>query len=90
MPKALQLHSRAPYERKGRWKPGKQRLIKGVAAKWAELPAESDAVNLDFVRKAVGKVRVTMGAVVSRRWNSFPLVNGFRRCRCLNWDESGL
>src|SRR6201984_3259153 len=32
-------------------------------AKWTEIPAHSDAVNLDFVRKAVGKTRVT-GAVI--------------------------
>ncbi len=47
-------------------------------AKWTELPAESDAVNLDFVRKVVGKATVTTGAVVCRTPNSFPLVNGFR------------
>ena len=27
-------------------------------AKWTELPAASDAVNLDFVRKVVGKARI--------------------------------
>jgi len=47
-------------------------------AKWTELPAESDAVNLAYVRKTVGKARVTRGAVVSRTPNSFPMVNGFR------------
>jgi len=47
-------------------------------AKWTELPAESDAVNLDFVRKVVGKARVVSGAVVSRTPNSFPLVSRFR------------
>src|SRR5712691_10856378 len=47
-------------------------------AKWTELPAESDAVNLKFVRQAVGKARVTTGAIVSRTRNSFPLPNGFR------------
>ena len=47
-------------------------------AKWTELPAESDAVNLDFVRKVVGKARVVSGAVVCRAPNNFPLVNGFR------------
>jgi len=47
-------------------------------AKWTELPAESDAVNLEYVRKTVGKARVTRGAVVSRTPNSFPMVNGFR------------
>jgi len=47
-------------------------------AKWTELPAESDVVNLDFMRKTVGKARVIRGAVVSRTPNSFPIVNGFR------------
>jgi hypothetical protein len=49
------------------------------AAKWTELPVESDAVNLDFVRKVVGKARVVSGAVVSRTPYSFPLVHGFGR-----------
>ena len=49
-----------------------------LEARWTELPAKSDAVNLDFVRKAVGKQRVTAGIVVCRTPNSFPLVNGFR------------
>ena len=47
-------------------------------AKWTELPADSDTVNIDFVRKVVGKSRVASGAVVSRTPNSFPLGNGFR------------
>ena len=47
-------------------------------AKWTELPTDSDAVNLDFVRKVVGKSRVASGAVVCRTPNSFPLGNGFR------------
>jgi len=47
-------------------------------AKWTELPAESDTVNLDFVRKVVGKARVVSGAVVSRPPNGFPLAHGFR------------
>ena len=47
-------------------------------AKWTELPAATDAVNLDFVRKVVGEARVASGAVVSRTPNSFPLVNRFR------------
>jgi predicted AAA+ superfamily ATPase len=48
------------------------------AAKWTELPAAADAVNLNFVRKVVGEARVASGAVVSRTANSFPLANGFR------------
>jgi hypothetical protein len=47
-------------------------------AKWTELPAASDAVNLDFVRKAVGKARVVSGAIISRTPNGYPLGNGFR------------
>ena len=47
-------------------------------AKWTELPSESDAVNLDFVRRVVGEARVVSGAVVCRTPNSFPLVNGLR------------
>ena len=42
------------------------------------IAGRSDAVNLDFVRKVVGKARVASGAVVSRTPNSFPLGNGFR------------
>lgn len=49
-----------------------------LEARWTELPAKSDAVNLDFVRNAVGKQRVTAGVVVCRTPNSFPLVDGFR------------
>ena len=49
-----------------------------LEAKWTELPAASDAVNLDFVRQVVGKAGVASGAVVSRTPNSFPLANGFR------------
>lgn len=47
-------------------------------AKWTEIPAGGDTVNLDFVRKVVGKSRVASGAVISRTPNSFPLINGFR------------
>src|SRR5438132_14132465 len=32
-------------------------------AKWTELPAESDVVNVDFMRKTLGKARVISGAV---------------------------
>ena len=47
-------------------------------AKWTELPAENDVVNLEFVRKVVGKARVVSGAIISRTPNSFPIANGFR------------
>ena len=49
-----------------------------LEAKWNELPAASDAVNIEFVRKVVGKARVKSGAIVSRAPNSFPLANGLR------------
>jgi predicted AAA+ superfamily ATPase len=47
-------------------------------AKWTELPAETDTVNLDFVCNVVGKTRVVSGAVICRTPNSFPIANGFR------------
>jgi hypothetical protein len=47
-------------------------------AKWTELPAPADAVNLGFVRDVVGRSRITGGAVVCRAPNSFSLPGGFR------------
>jgi predicted AAA+ superfamily ATPase len=47
-------------------------------AKWTELPAGSDMVNLDYVRKVVGETRVASAAVVCHTPNSFPLGMGFR------------
>lgn len=47
-------------------------------AKWTEVPTSSDAVNLEFARNALGKPRITGGAVVCRAPNGFPLPNGFR------------
>ncbi len=47
-------------------------------AKWTELPASGDVVNLDYVRKVLGKRSVTSSAVVCRARHSFPLPNGFR------------
>ena len=47
-------------------------------AKWTELPSPSDAVNLEFVRNAIGKFRVGPGAIVCRTPNSFPFANDFR------------
>ena len=47
-------------------------------AKWTELPAPADAVNLGFVRDAVGRSRITGGAVVCRAPNSFSMPGGFR------------
>ena len=53
-------------------------------AKWTELPGASDAVNLAFVREAIGPARVAEGAVVCRAPNSFPLAKGLR---ALSIDE---
>ena len=47
-------------------------------AKWTELPAPADAVNLEYVRRAVGKSRVTAGGIVGRAHHGFPLEGGFR------------
>lgn len=47
-------------------------------AKWTELPGPGDAVNLEFVQRAVGKARVLGGAVVCRAPNGFGLSGGFR------------
>ena len=47
-------------------------------AKWHELPTATDAVNLDFVRNAVGKSRIGGSAIVCRAAHGFPLGNGFQ------------
>jgi len=47
-------------------------------AKWAEVPAAGDAVNLDFVRNVVGKSRIAGAAVVCRTANSYPLADAVR------------
>jgi len=47
-------------------------------AKWTELPAPADAVNLGFVRDVVGRSRITGSAVVCRAPNSFSMPGGFR------------
>jgi predicted AAA+ superfamily ATPase len=47
-------------------------------AKWTELPAPSDAVNLDFVRNVVGKSRIASSAIICRTPNSFPIADGLR------------
>jgi predicted AAA+ superfamily ATPase len=47
-------------------------------AKWTELPGVSDTVNLEFVRRVVGKRRVIGGAVVCRARHRFPLAEGFQ------------
>lgn len=47
-------------------------------AKWAEVPAAGDAVNLEFVRRVVGKARVAGAAIVCRAANGYPLAEGVR------------
>lgn len=47
-------------------------------AKWTELPAATDSVNLEFVRKVIGTSRIAGAAVVCRAPNSFPLATGLR------------
>ncbi len=47
-------------------------------AKWTELPAQSDTINLAFMRDAVGKAQVAEASIVCRAPNSFPLSNGFK------------
>ncbi len=47
-------------------------------AKWTELPTDSDAVNLEFVRKVMGRAKVVSAAVVSRTPDSFPIAPGLR------------
>jgi predicted AAA+ superfamily ATPase len=47
-------------------------------AKWTEFPGRGDAVNLAFVRAALGTPSDLQGAVVARTLHSFPLDNGFR------------
>lgn len=47
-------------------------------AKWTEVPTAGDAVNLDFVRKIVGKPRIANSAIVCRALNGYPLAGGVR------------
>jgi predicted AAA+ superfamily ATPase len=47
-------------------------------AKWTELPAPADTVNLEFVRKVVGASRLSAGAIVCRAANEYPLTDRFR------------
>jgi predicted AAA+ superfamily ATPase len=47
-------------------------------AKWSELPSSSDTVNLEFLRRILGKPRVLGGAIVCRARNSYPLEEGLR------------
>jgi predicted AAA+ superfamily ATPase len=46
-------------------------------ARWTELPSAGDTVNLDHVRRVIGRNRIS-GGIMCRAPNSFPLGNGFR------------
>jgi uncharacterized protein len=46
--------------------------------KWSEVPSAGDAVNLKFMRDAVGKSRVAGASVICRAPNSYPIENGIR------------
>lgn len=47
-------------------------------AKWAEVPAAGDAVNLEFVRSVVGEAKIASAAIVCRASNGYPLTEGVR------------
>ncbi|MBZ5499707.1 MAG: ATP-binding protein [Acidobacteriia bacterium] len=47
-------------------------------AKWTELPAQSDTINLAFMRDAVGKARIAEASIVCRAPNSYSVANGFK------------
>lgn len=46
-------------------------------AKWTEVPTAADAVNLDFLRRVLGRRSAVAGGVVCRAPNAFPLTPGF-------------
>src|SRR5262249_12643544 len=47
-------------------------------SKWTQLPTQSDAVNLEFVKKAIQPTLVRGGGVICRTPNAFPWPDGFR------------
>lgn len=49
-----------------------------LEARWTQLPTASDAVNLDFVRRALGRPSVSGGGIVCRTRTAFPLGDGWR------------
>lgn len=55
-------------------------------AKWTEIPADGDAINLRFVRNVLGKRRVTAAMIVCRTPNSFPLSDDFGALRAADLD----
>jgi hypothetical protein len=57
-------------------------------AKWAEVPAAGDAVNLDFVRDVVGKSRIAGAAVVCRTAIAIRSPTRFELCPLWTWPSS--
>ena len=49
--------------------------------------SDSDAVNLEFMRKELGRAEISAGGVISRTPNSFPLKNGFGLWQSPIWLE---
>jgi uncharacterized protein len=47
-------------------------------AKWTELPAPADTVNLGFVRNSMGRPRVDSASIICRAPNSYRLSDNFR------------
>jgi predicted AAA+ superfamily ATPase len=47
-------------------------------AKWTELPAREDAVNLNFVRNSMGESRVKNASIICRAPNSYRMSDRFR------------
>jgi len=56
-------------------------------AKWSEVPGAADAVNLNFVRNAIGKSRISTSVVVCRATNSYPLPDGSRAVPVTDLDR---
>ena len=49
-----------------------------LEAKWTELPASADAVNLEFVRERMSRARVASADIVCRASHAYPLAHGLR------------
>lgn len=53
-------------------------VLETFEAKWTEVPAAGDAVNVDFVRNVVGKSRISSSVVICRTSINFPIADGIR------------
>lgn len=58
-------------------------------AKWSELPATGDAVNLGFVRNVVGRSRIAGAGIICRTPNSFLIADGVRALPVTELGELG-